>query len=296
MKRNTAMACILTAGISTALVTGVAFLFAKDMTRLKPMPVSPELTQEEAHYNYSFSEVDHGGSMKAYTGFYFGDDDGIVLHGLHSNVFVNLSGYEQFAYLPDENKVTFLDNGLNYVCTMTTLEPAVNNGEVVVWQDEGVSKYCIPTVLNEDGDGFLVATETKGEPTEAEFQQIQNTLANITKQISLCTDGAETISIAGVSIPLSSISSITPEYVVLDEGGRESYLEVSPLEADEQENLEKVYDQFVGGELSVRYTDSVTDTQSGYTPYVFWNDGVRFTLYCNAIEVATSIANEMHFV
>ena len=61
------------------------------------MPVSPELTQEEAHYNYSFSEVDHGGSMKAYTGFYFGDDDGIVLHGLHSNVFVNLSGYEQFA-------------------------------------------------------------------------------------------------------------------------------------------------------------------------------------------------------
>ena len=83
---------------------------------------------------------------------------------------------------------------------------------------------------------------------------------------------------------------------MLDEGGRESYLEVSPLEADEQENLEKVYDQFVGGGLSVRYTDSVTDTQSGYTPYVFWNDGVRFTLYCNAIEVATSIANEMHLV
>ena len=145
--------------------------------------------------------------MKAYTGFYFGDDDGIVLHGLHSNVFVNLSGYEQFAYLPDENKVTFLDNGLNYVCTMTTLEPAVNNGEVVVWQDEGVSKYCIPTVLNEDGDGFLVATETKGEPTEAEFQQIQNTLAILPSKFPSAQTVQKPFSIAGVSIPLSSISS-----------------------------------------------------------------------------------------
>ena len=83
---------------------------------------------------------------------------------------------------------------------------------------------------------------------------------------------------------------------MLDEGGREILPGSLATGSDEQENLEKVYDQFVGGELSVRYTDSVTDTQSGYTPYVFWNDGVRFTLYCNAIEVATSIANEMHLV
>ena len=209
---------------------------------------------------------------------------------------MNLSGYEQFAYLPDENKVTFLDNGLNYVCTMTTLEPAVNNGEVVVWQDEGVSKYCIPTVLNEDGDGFLVATETKGSRQKQNSSRFKTRWRILPSKFPSAQTVQKPSRLPEFRFPLSSISSITPEYVVLDEGGRESYLEVSPLEADEQENLEKVYDQFVGGELSVRYTDSVTDTQSGYTPYVFWNDGVRFTLYCNAIEVATSIANEMHLV
>lgn len=295
MRHKTIMPCILSAGLAAALVASVAFLFTKDMTRMIPNPVTPKLTQEEAHYKYEFATVDHGGSMKGYTEFYFGDNDGIVLRGRNSNVFVNLSGYEQFSYLPNENKITFQNDGLNYVCTMTTLEPVINNGEVVIWQDEGVSKYCIPTVINEDGDGFLIATETEGEPTEDQYQQIQNTLAEVTKNICICTNGADSISISGVSIPLTAISSITPKYVVLEEGGQKSYLQVEPLEEDELSHLENVYDQFVGGELSVRYSKSVTDTQSGYTPYVFWNDGIRFTLYTNTIELATTIANELHY-
>lgn len=292
MKNSVFLPCLLTAAITAAAISGVVFLMTQDATTLKPVPVAPPITSQEAHREYSFQTTDKSGSMKGYTGFYFGDGDGVVLTGSEDNVFVDLSNYETYVYTPAENKVVFQKDDFTYVCTMAELEPQDNTGDVIVWQDGEVSKYCIPTYLNDSGDAFLVATEVEGAATEDQYVKIQSVLSKISQNLTLCTGDASVIDIAGVAIPVTDISSVSPDYVQFDVGGGTSYLAIEPIDSKAQERLYEIYDQYVGGPLQVRYSESMSDSTTGYQSYVFCLNDMRFTLYAQSKEIATQLAND----
>lgn len=292
MKKFIFLPCLLSAAITAAFISGIVFLLTQNTTTLKPSPVKQILTTQEAHRNYSFKTTDKSGTMKGYTGFYFGDGDGVVLNGSKDNVFVDLSNFETYVYTPADNKVTFQKDGLTYVCTMASIEPQDNTGEVIVWQDENVSKYCIPTCLNEAGDTFLVATEVENAATDDQYLVIQSVLSKISQSLTLCTGDASVIDIAGVSIPVSDISAVSPDYIQFDAGGGTSYLAVEPIDSKAQDRLYEIYDQYVGGPLQMRYSDSMTDSGTGYQSYVFCLNNLRFTLYAQSKDIATQLANE----
>lgn len=292
MKTSVFLPCLLTAAVTAAVISGAVFFMTKNATTLTPVPADVPLTSQESHREYSFQTTEKNGTVKGYTGFYFGDGDGVVLSGSRDNVFVDLSNLETYVYTPAENKVTFQKDGMTYVCTMAAMEPQENTGEVIVWQDEDVSKYCIPTCLNDDGDTFLVATEVANAATDEDYANIQSVLSEISQNLTLCTGDANIIDIAGVSIPLSDISAISPDYVQFDVGGGTSYLAVEPIDSKAQDRLYEIYDQYVGGPLQVRYSDSMMDSTNGYQSYVFCLNNLRFTLYAQSKDIATQLAND----
>lgn len=289
MKKSVFWPCLLTAAVTAAMLSGIAFLMAKDMTVLKPYPVKSAITAEELQYDNTLPTVGHGGVMQAYTDFYFGVDDGIVLTGAQSDVFLDLENIESYVYDPANNELTFQKDGWTFACAMAVFEPQDNTNTVIIWQTDEVSKYCLPVCINEAGDTFLIATEVKGAATKEEYAQIEKILVDTAQRLSVCSGDADVINIAGLSIPTSVISTVSPDYVVLNTD-TPSYLSVEPASAEEQVKLYQTYDSFVNGPFALRYSKSVQDTATGYRPYVFCIGELRFTLYAPSTGAAEHLA------
>lgn len=289
MKKSVFWPCLLTAAATVAVMAGIAFLMAKDMTVLKPCPVKTVLTAEESQYDDALPSIAHGGTMQAYTGFYFGEDNGIVLTGAQNDVFLDLENIESYVYDPVNNQLTFQKDEWTFACTMAVFEPQ-NDNDVIVWQTDEVSKYCLPVCINEAGDTFLIATEVKGAATKEEYAAIEKILVDTAQRLSVCSGDANVINIAGLSIPTSVISTVSPDYVVLNTD-TPSYLSVEPASTDEQVKLYQTYDSFVDGPFALRYSESVQDTATGYRPYVFCIGELRFTLYAPNMGAAEQLAD-----
>lgn len=289
MRKSVFYSCLLTAAATAALFSGVAFLMAKDMTTLKPYPVKSVITAEEMHYAAAIPSVDHGGTMNAYTGFYFGEGDGVVLQGVCNDVFVESDGIENYVYDPVGNHLTFQAGNYTFSCAMGVFEPQENANDILIWQNEDVSKYCLPVCINEAGDTFLVATEVKGAATKEQYAEIETQLIEMAKNIAISTSGSDTIKIGGLTIPIVNIESISPDYVVLRTNAP-SYLSVTPVDKDEQADLYRIYECFVDAPFAMRYSESISDTATGYRPYVFCLDDLRFTLYARSLNDAKELA------
>ena len=289
MKKSVFWPCLLTAAVTAVLLAGIAFLMARDMTTLKPYPVKSVIPADDAQFAEQVPSVGHGGTMRAYTGFYFGEGDGVVLTGSQDDAFVDMENIESYVYDPANNQLTFQKGDWTFACAMAVFEPQENTNTVIIWQTDDVSKYCIPVCINDAGDTFLVATEVEGAATKEAYAEIEKILLETAQSISVCTGGADTIQIAGLSVPTAVISTISPDYVVLNTD-TPSYLSVEPVTVDEQTRLYQTYDKFVDGPFALRYSDSIQDSSTGYRPYVFCIGDLRFTLYAPDMGAAEKMA------